>query len=150
MIAASTRPWTDVPHFVYRHFDSRGELLYVGCTNSVAQREQTHQVHSWWWPAVASTRNLLFPTREKALSVERHAIWAERPKCNVKGRWYRADSRVDWTASDYLDLHYAALRAAKVIGPNTAKLLAEIEHELLSRHGVIATRGWRGPKAVTA
>lgn len=132
----------DVPHFVYRCYDSTGRLLYVGCTNSVAQRLQTHEAGSWWWPEVATIRNLLFPNREKALEMEREAIWNERPRCNVKGRWYRADPREDWTATEYVEFHGTVLKTATVIGVNTAKLLTAIEAEVGKRHGVSIPREW--------
>lgn len=114
------------PHVVYRHFDTAGRLIYVGCTNSIKQRTDQHRKSSWWFPQVARTRVLLFPNRDYALWKEREAIGAENPRWNLKGR-----VRDDWTAEDYADLLYAMRQN----GASEKRQVAVISEAKL-RHGV--------------
>lgn len=130
-------PGDERPHFVYRCYDSNGVLLYVGCSVTPVYRIDSHRENSWWGDRIDSVRFTVFPDRDYALSKEREAIWAERPVCNVKGRWYRRDPRHDWLADDYVTLHAAVVAAARgLYGTRTRALLQEIESELKSRFGV--------------
>lgn len=137
----------DIPHFVYRCYDRDGRLLYVGCTNNPVYRLQSHAANSWWGSKIHSTRLIVFPNRDKALSVERLAIWSEMPRCNIKGRWWIGDDRADWSAQDYLDLDHAVRRSVDsthgIYGVNTRRLLANIADELRERHGVAIAAGRR-------
>lgn len=73
----------DRPHYVYRYYDSRGLLLYVGCTRDPIERDRAHRRKSWY-RSVASVRRTIFPNRTHALAVEKRAIQAERPAYNVQ------------------------------------------------------------------
>lgn len=138
--AGQYRPGALKPHYVYRCFDATDTLVYVGCTNAPPKRLHGHKSGSWWWPQVAYVRNLVFPDRDTALAKEREAIRRELPTSNVKGRWLKSDGRELWTAQDYLNLHNATIQAVEtthgVYGVGTRQLLAEVEAELLERHGV--------------
>lgn len=125
------------PHFVYRCYDAEGELLYVGCSFHPPTRMLGHESTAWWWGECAQVRNRVYPDRATALERERRAIYEERPRCNVKGRWYRRDPRSDWTERDYLNLHHAVLMTATIVGQNTARLLQDIESELWERFRVM-------------
>lgn len=134
------RPGALKPHYVYRCFDASDRLVYVGCTNAPPKRLASHKNSSWWWPEVAYVRNLVFPNRDIALAKEKSAIRREFPSANVKGRWLKGDGRELWTAQDYLNLHNATIQAVEtthgVYGVGTRQMLAEVEAELLERHGV--------------
>lgn len=143
MTAHYKRP-RNIPHYVYRCYDIDGRLIYIGCTNNPRSRFQLHESGSWWWQFVASQRCTVFPDREKALQVERDAIYDERPRCNVKGRWYFRDPRADWTALDYAEFHETVVRSASpVYGTNTSRMLETIEAEVKDRFGVVIPRSWR-------
>lgn len=81
----------DEPHYVYRHYNAAGELLYVGCTVDPRARATSHGQGSWWIGQSASFRLTIYPNRLHALRVERHTIRTERPLWNVRhqdfGAW---------------------------------------------------------------
>lgn len=135
----------DVPHFVYRCYDASDRLLYIGCSNGPLHRVKAHRETAWWGDRIARVRFTVFPDRRKALSIEREAIWAEQPLCNVKGRWQGWDDRAAWTAQDYLDYHNTILRTAHGCIPgygSTGELLQKVERELADRFGVHPIESW--------
>ena len=70
---------------VYRFFDDRGWLLYVGCTTNLASRVATHSKSrdsAEWWPLVASNSWVEYADLTTALAAEREAILTERPLFN--------------------------------------------------------------------
>lgn len=88
---------------VYRFYDARGDLLYVGITNSPRHRFAQHAVNpdNEWWQHRASRRITWYDTRQQALRAEYVAIRKERPIHNKMHNrdWraayaYRAPSRV--------------------------------------------------------
>lgn len=76
----------DTPTTLYRLYDERGELLYVGISVRPFDRFKQHRGDKGWWHDVASTRLEHFPTRDEAARAELHAIQSEGPKHNVVGR----------------------------------------------------------------
>lgn len=66
-------------HYLYRHFNAAGALLYVGITRNVRIRNNVHNYASPWWSDVSSTTVEELPTRNDALLAEELAIEAERP-----------------------------------------------------------------------
>lgn len=69
-----------LPHYVYRCFDAKGRLLYVGCTyNPVARPKQHRAEKRVWVDMVARTTWTVWPDRRKALDMERLAIETENP-----------------------------------------------------------------------
>lgn len=131
------------PNFVYRCYDAAGVLLYVGCSVEPVTRVSSHRINSWWGDRLHSVRYTVFPTREKALEVERRTIFTERPVCNVKGRFLVGDAREDWTLEDYRVIKTAAVAAANgfLHTPMTARLLASIDSEVEARFGVTLLGG---------
>lgn len=74
------------PVVVYRIFDIRGRLLYVGCSVNLLARIGWHRANQDWWPDVASVTSVEFDTQVDALAVEREAIRTERPLYNRSTR----------------------------------------------------------------
>lgn len=66
-------------HYLYRHFNAAGELLYIGVTGNVRLRNNCHNHTSPWWREVSSTTVEELPTRNDALRAEEIAIGVERP-----------------------------------------------------------------------
>jgi len=64
---------------LYRHYNSKGHLLYVGISNSTALRTNAHSNTSAWWPEVTRIEIERFRSRNIALEAERHAIIEEHP-----------------------------------------------------------------------
>lgn len=70
-------------HFVYRAFDERDILLYVGCTKSPRIRWGQHKVSSPW-AQYASRFRLIGPyNKTKAFEVEKSLIESEAPFFNA-------------------------------------------------------------------
>jgi hypothetical protein len=67
---------------LYRYFDERDRLLYVGITDNLANRENGHVRSSLWMQLVASSTVKRYPEREHALVAEQKAIKTERPLFN--------------------------------------------------------------------
>lgn len=73
-------------NWVYRHFAADGELLYVGVSGNVEVRSYQHSFNSEWWPLVSRTETVEFPDRSTAEAAEAHAILAEQPTWNRRGK----------------------------------------------------------------
>lgn len=89
--------------FVYRHYNRRGDLLYVGCAACPVYRTMQHG-RSKWFKDVATITIDRFPDRECAFKAEREAIAVEHPKFNRKqGRQNsiaRTAEQWDWSQRD--------------------------------------------------
>jgi predicted GIY-YIG superfamily endonuclease len=112
-------------HFVYRHYDEQGVLLYVGCTFDPRTRAAAHKANSWWFDQVATTRLIIFPDREYALQREREAIADEHPLFNIRGRW---PHRAMWEPEHYVNYYRALVsdpEAASRRGAHVSKVVAE-------------------------
>jgi predicted GIY-YIG superfamily endonuclease len=68
--------------YLYRHFNEKGDLLYVGVSLSVTYRLSQHKQSSEWFKEIARVEIEKFQTREEALDGERRAISEEKPKHN--------------------------------------------------------------------
>lgn len=80
-------------YFLYRMYDRRGRLLYLGCSSNPANRVRTHYLTRWWGQYVV--RVVLsepYDTQEEAYRAERQAILAEQPVHNKNGRGSRVPS----------------------------------------------------------
>lgn len=71
-------------HSLYRFYDARGKLLYIGITNSIRLRFAQHKDSKSWWPQVAVREISHYPSRAAVLAAERAAIIRERPIYNVQ------------------------------------------------------------------
>ncbi len=69
-------------YVVYRHFNSNGELIYVGQTHDPSERLSKHRTNSLWWDLVASTTYTRYETLAEATQAEITAIRTERPLWN--------------------------------------------------------------------
>lgn len=69
----------DQPNTLYRFFDARARLLYIGITSDLFARFGGHRRDKTWWRDIAGATFEHFPTREAVLAAEEVAIKAERP-----------------------------------------------------------------------
>lgn len=67
---------------LYRHFNSDGQLLYVGISLNWKNRLSQHHKDSYWFMDVTDISIEWFDSREDALKAERDAIKTEKPLCN--------------------------------------------------------------------
>lgn len=68
---------------LYRHFDNKGRLLYVGISLSPTYRFAQHRDSSRWFERITDVKIEWYPTREEALKAECHAIKTEDPEFNI-------------------------------------------------------------------
>ncbi|MGQ4661296.1 hypothetical protein [Lysobacter sp. F6437] len=80
--AQSTRAETETA--LYRHYDGRGALLYVGISLCAIYRLSQHR-RKPWSRQIARVSIEWHPTRSAALAAEKKAIKRERPIHNVIG-----------------------------------------------------------------
>lgn len=72
------------PTSLYRYYDGRGILLYVGITGRGATRNHEHNMSKAWWPFVLHQDVTHYHTRGEALDAERAAIRRFRPPFNTQ------------------------------------------------------------------
>jgi predicted GIY-YIG superfamily endonuclease len=80
------------PSWVYRAYDKRHVLLYVGVTNDIRTRLITHRA-TRWWPMVHIVTRTEFAVASEARAAESVAIKAERPLYNIVGTYQRGRVR---------------------------------------------------------
>jgi predicted GIY-YIG superfamily endonuclease len=80
--------WSEAEAVLYRYFDHKGTLLYVGVTGDLTTRMQGHGRVARWWTLVDHSRTQLdwYWSRDQALRAESLAIRSENPPWNVQGR----------------------------------------------------------------
>lgn len=115
-MSATTRYWRG-RQVVYRLIDSNGRLLYIGRTNNLPRRLDTHRQLAWWYPLVVRTRVQVHPSRASAHHAEEWAIHREQPAFNKVGTsWIGRDHWTDrdwglFNARHYAERAYARLGA---------------------------------------
>lgn len=77
---------TETLNHLYRHFDSDGNLLYVGISLNAVARLAQHKICSQWFSQITTITIENFPTRHELLSAEIEAIKNEKPLYNVQHR----------------------------------------------------------------
>ena len=78
---------------LYRHFNSAGELLYVGISTNAYNRYKQHRQEKNWVNQVTSITLERFNRREFAIEAEKIAIEKENPKYNVIHKTVRYKNR---------------------------------------------------------
>lgn len=71
------------PRFLYRCFDAKGLLLYVGLSSDIVRRLQVHGSASPWSGKVQRVEAERVGSRKQALKAERDAINSEQPAHNT-------------------------------------------------------------------
>ena len=69
-------------HALYRMYDRKEQLLYIGCTGNAGRRFGEH-TSKRWFPLVETIKLEWFPTPETAYAAEKDAIRRECPRYNV-------------------------------------------------------------------
>lgn len=80
---------------LYRHFDRRSNLLYVGVSLNALKRLMQHREVSGWFGEIHRVEIERFATRQEALSAERNAISGENPRHNIKRPKPKIPTRVE-------------------------------------------------------
>ena len=71
---------------LYRFYDAKGKLLYIGISLHAAIRASTHRHSDWWVLVERMGVEHMQCSRDEALDRERLAIMAERPRYNTAHR----------------------------------------------------------------
>ena len=79
--------------FLYRQYDARGDLLYVGMTLHLVVRQSNHVAKSAWANAIYQIVVEPFESRDELLEAEKAAIATEFPKFNKSHNGRRHDVR---------------------------------------------------------
>ncbi len=90
---------------LYRLFDRRGGLMYVGITCGPGRRFTQHHRSQVWWEWVVGCTFEHYDTREEAMAAELAAIANEEPAFNVAGRPERQSEilRCAWFARTWVE-----------------------------------------------
>ncbi len=80
-------------HKLYRHFNSAGDLLYIGISVSFFARLKKHQQCAAWWDDIELIRIEHYETREACAEAEFKAIRDEKPLHNIQYQRYNIRSR---------------------------------------------------------
>jgi predicted GIY-YIG superfamily endonuclease len=81
-------PSPQTAHTLYRFFDRRFRLIYVGITGRGTQRFIEHARDKAWYRSVTFIALEHFDAAEAAARAERTAIALERPRRNKSGSWH--------------------------------------------------------------
>lgn len=85
---------TGEPAALYRFYDARGTLLYVGISRNLAARWAQHEADKYWWPAVKRKTVVMYGSRIEAELAEGRAIRSESPVHNkAMGRRDKSDPK---------------------------------------------------------
>jgi hypothetical protein len=69
--------------WLYRHYDHKGDLIYVGLSITPFKRNKTHMESSPWGATIVEILIEPFVSREEALEAEVQAIREEFPRFNA-------------------------------------------------------------------
>ncbi len=78
----SSGKYKPTPGYVYRHFDEKGELLYIGVTKNIDRRNSEHKWLSDWFFKVKNITVQEYDCLYEAQKAEALAIASENPIVN--------------------------------------------------------------------
>lgn len=138
-------------HHLYRHFDKRGKLLYVGISLSALQRLGQHRENAHWYSEISKVTIHPFRDQASAENAERRAIKSEKPLHNVLHANQASDSSAV-AESDALPMHVFAptgpiwriRRAILEMGCSRSKFYSDVAAGLMTPAIKIGPRasGW--------
>jgi|GEM_PF-6716829 len=91
--------------YLYRHYNSNDELLYVGISLNAIVRLGQHEKNAGWYSTIAKITMETYNTREEVLKAEKHAIITEKPLFNITHTKKTFDESMiekRWTAIEFL------------------------------------------------
>jgi predicted GIY-YIG superfamily endonuclease len=72
-------------HWLYRCYNERNVLLYIGATRDINERAREHRCRTPWWPEVAVITQQIYPSLQAARVAESKKIALEQPLYNIAG-----------------------------------------------------------------
>jgi excinuclease UvrABC nuclease subunit len=73
-----------MPHFLYRHFDESGSLLYIGISIDALVRQGGHESRSGWWRDIRRIEIEVYANKTEAARAEVELIKKLRPRWNTQ------------------------------------------------------------------
>lgn len=101
---------------VYRFYDARERLLYVGISNDPRRRWAEHALTKPWYPQVRHQAVTWYGSEKKARAVEARAIRRDRPAFNVAGALRPPHTRLTIQAVPTVNAGVAWVLISQVIG----------------------------------
>jgi predicted DNA-binding transcriptional regulator AlpA len=108
---------------LYRHYDARGRLLYVGISLSAITRLSAHRNGSHWSDQICRIEIDTFDDRNVAIAAERRAIQEESPIYNRAHKEAASKSEAD----------FATQSPVAVTGPQNGKGHVDLPFDRLLR-----------------
>lgn len=71
-------------YYLYRHFNDKNDLLYVGISSCPFKRTKNHSKTAKWFSSVSTIKIEKFDTKQEADNAETKAIFLENPKFNIR------------------------------------------------------------------
>lgn len=140
---------------LYRHYDNKGILLYVGISLSAVARLCQHRDHSQWFKDISKVTIEKYEDRKTALLAEKEAIRKEKPTWNIKHNLQKTEEHNPFKRKDALLAKQTELATAlldeRIVGFNAVYSVAEVADLLrLSKRAVgnlLLARESRGEQA---
>lgn len=111
-------------HALYRFYDSRENLLYVGISGDPWRRWREHVATQPWYPQVAHWAGTWYASEELAAAAEIRAIRSERPRFNVAGAVRMPEARLTFRFSSVIKALAAWVTVAAVLDMTLMMLTA--------------------------
>ncbi|MEU9323230.1 GIY-YIG nuclease family protein [Streptomyces canus] len=122
---------------VYRLYDARESLLYVGITRNIKERWQSHELIQRWWHLVARRDVSWLASRDAALEAEARAVENEGPLYNAKRLSDGSYQRTEYDHGADVELAAEAMRRELANGTLSAGMPIHLV-KLARRYGVSA------------
>lgn len=124
-------------HYLYKHYDKSGQLLYVGITNNLRVRHVAHKRDSFWFLDIARFKSNKFDTKREAVAAEIEAIRELRPLHNVT---YSVDADGNQLSAETIQIKRSIRLAIARSGKK--------QHEIANEVGVtqMAISHWQSEK----
>lgn len=101
-------------YVVYRHYDQKGSLLYVGMTSNLGARNMKHKNRSHWFTEIANIRLEWFSDKREAKEAEASAICSENP---IHNKNLRHGNKKKVCIVSMTDQEYSVMsKSAKIMG----------------------------------
>jgi predicted GIY-YIG superfamily endonuclease len=85
---------------LYRIYDARERLIYIGATSDLPARLRFHERMTWWHTLAARVESEELPDRRAAFIAEALAIQEEQPAFNSKHTGRKEGDYSTWTLDD--------------------------------------------------
>ena len=119
---------------LYRQYDAKGKLLYVGVSQNLYNRIYQHENASKWFHEVASISVLWMDSKEEALAAEIKAITTENPAHNKEHACGRGNTKMSRAKKNRIDIVRAALASGNAPSIGRLSVLAGVSPKVIKSY----------------